>query len=133
MAALMSGAYARIRKQFDIPISDFEGIEEPLARIGGRTYRMDAARKLTLVALDQGEKPAVLSAILKANLTDAYLCRATLTGADLRKARLLGADLTNANLSGANLLGADLHAANLSTEDLTNADLSGALLFGVVK
>ncbi len=54
MAALMSGSYARIRKQFDIPISDFEGIEEPLARIGGRTYRMDAARQLTLVALDQG-------------------------------------------------------------------------------
>jgi acyl-CoA dehydrogenase len=70
MAALMSGAYARIRKQFDIPISDFEGIEEPLARIGGRTYRMDAARSLTLVALDQGERPGVLSAILKYQLTE---------------------------------------------------------------
>jgi acyl-CoA dehydrogenase len=70
MAALMSGAYARIRKQFNIPIGQFEGIEEPLARIGGRTYRMDAARMLTLVALDQGERPGVLSAILKYQLTE---------------------------------------------------------------
>jgi acyl-CoA dehydrogenase len=70
MCALMSGAYARIRKQFNVPIGYFEGIEEPLARIGGRTYRMDAARRLTLVALDEGEKPAVLSAIVKYQLTE---------------------------------------------------------------
>ena len=70
MSALMSGAYARIRKQFNIPIGRFEGIEEPLARIGGRTYRMDAARMLTLVALDQGEMPSVLSAIVKYQLTE---------------------------------------------------------------
>jgi acyl-CoA dehydrogenase len=70
MAALLSGSYARIRRQFGIPIGRFEGIEEPLARIGGRTYRMDAARRLTLVALDEGEKPAVLSAILKYQLTE---------------------------------------------------------------
>jgi len=70
MAALTSGAYARIRRQFNIPIGNFEGIEEPLARIGGRTYAMDAARQLTLVALDQGHRPAVLSAILKYQLTE---------------------------------------------------------------
>ncbi len=70
MAALLSGAYARIRKQFNVPIGEFEGIEEPLARIGGRTYRMDSARLLTLVALDQGERPSVLSAILKYQLTE---------------------------------------------------------------
>ncbi|MDT8322068.1 MAG: acyl-CoA dehydrogenase, partial [Xanthomonadales bacterium] len=70
VAALMSGAYARIRRQFDVPIGQFEGVEEPLARIGGRCYRMDAARLLTLVALDQGERPGVLSAILKYQLTE---------------------------------------------------------------
>jgi acyl-CoA dehydrogenase len=70
MAALMAGAYARIRKQFDFPIAEFEGIEEPLARIGGRTYRMDAARLLTMVAVDQGERSGVLSAILKYQLTE---------------------------------------------------------------
>jgi acyl-CoA dehydrogenase len=70
MAALLTGAYARIRKQFDLPIGQFEGVEEPLARIAGRTYRMDAARQLTLVALDQGHRPGVLSAILKYQLTE---------------------------------------------------------------
>ncbi len=70
MCALLTGAYARIRRQFNIPIGHFEGIEEPLARIGGRTYRMDAARMLTLVALDQGHRPAVLSAIIKYQLTE---------------------------------------------------------------
>ncbi|MEJ2535106.1 MAG: DUF1974 domain-containing protein, partial [Gammaproteobacteria bacterium] len=66
----LTGAYARVRKQFGIPIARFEGVQEPLARIAGRTYRMDAARLLTMVALDQGEKPAVLSAILKYQLTE---------------------------------------------------------------
>jgi len=70
MATLLTGAYARIRTQFDVPIGYFGGIEEPLSRIGGRTYRMDAARLLTLIALDQGEKPGVLSAINKYQLTE---------------------------------------------------------------
>ena len=70
MSALLSGAYARIRKQFNTPIGYFEGIEEPLARIGGRTYRMDAARQLTLLALDQGHRPAILTAIVKYQLTE---------------------------------------------------------------
>jgi acyl-CoA dehydrogenase len=69
-AARMTGAYARVRRQFRIPIGRFEGIEEPLARIGGITYRMDAARILTATALDLGGKPSVLSAILKYNNTE---------------------------------------------------------------
>lgn len=64
------GAYARIRKQFKLPIGRFEGIEEPLARIGGSTYLMDAARVMTCGALDQGRKPAVISAIVKYHLTE---------------------------------------------------------------
>ncbi len=70
MASMLTGAYARIRTQFDVPIGFFGGVEEPLARIGGRTYRMDAARVLTLIALDLGEKPGVLSAINKYQLTE---------------------------------------------------------------
>lgn len=66
----LTGAYARIRRQFKIPVGYFEGVEEPLARIAGNTYRMDAARLLTLVALDLGEKPSVLSALLKYQLTE---------------------------------------------------------------
>ena len=59
------GAYARVRKQFNLPIGKFEGIEEALGRIAGYTYIMDAGRRLTCSALDQGEKPSVVSAILK--------------------------------------------------------------------
>jgi acyl-CoA dehydrogenase len=69
-AARSTGAYARVRKQFRTPIGKFEGVEEKLARIGGYSYIMDAARELTTVALDQGEKPSVISAILKYNLTE---------------------------------------------------------------
>lgn len=70
LASLTTGAYARIRKQFKTPIGKFEGVEEALARIGGTTYRMDASRLLTAGALNEGEKPAVLSAILKYHNTE---------------------------------------------------------------
>jgi len=59
------GAYSRVRRQFNLPIGKFEGIEEALGRIAGLTYTMDAGRRLTCAALDQGEKPSVVSAILK--------------------------------------------------------------------
>jgi acyl-CoA dehydrogenase len=70
MMTRISGAYATVREQFDTPIGRFEGIEEPLARIAGKTYLMTATRTLTCGALDAGEKPAVLSAIAKAYLTE---------------------------------------------------------------
>ena len=53
-AARTTGAYARIREQFGISISKFEGIEEPLARIAGTAYLLDAARRLTCAALNAG-------------------------------------------------------------------------------
>lgn len=65
-----SGAYARVRQQFKTPIGKFEGIEEPLARIGAMTYLMDATRTITAGAIDLGEKPSVLSAISKYHLTE---------------------------------------------------------------
>ncbi|HEX9810508.1 MAG TPA: acyl-CoA dehydrogenase [Burkholderiales bacterium] len=65
-----TGAYARIRKQFKVPVGRFEGVEEALARIAGNAYLMDAARQLTLVGLDAGEQPAVVSAIVKYQLTE---------------------------------------------------------------
>ena len=63
--ARATGAYARIRHQFNTSIGKFEGVEEALARIGGMAYMMDAGRLLTLSALDSGEKPSVVTAILK--------------------------------------------------------------------
>ena len=65
-----SGAYARIRSQFKTPIGQFEGIQEPLARIGGSTYLMDGMRRMTMAALDLGEKPSVISAICKYHMTE---------------------------------------------------------------
>jgi acyl-CoA dehydrogenase len=70
MVSRNSGAYARIRKQFNLPIGEFEGIEEPLSRIAGQTYIIDAARKVTAAALDNGQKPSVISAIIKYELTE---------------------------------------------------------------
>jgi acyl-CoA dehydrogenase len=63
--ARATGAYAHVRKQFNTSIGKFEGVEEPLARIGGLTYMMEAGRLLTLSGLDHGEKPSVITAILK--------------------------------------------------------------------
>lgn len=64
------GAYATIREQFGLPIGRFEGIEERLATIAGMTYVMDSARTLTAASIDSGEKPAVITAICKAYLTE---------------------------------------------------------------
>ncbi|MCC8971962.1 acyl-CoA dehydrogenase [Bradyrhizobium brasilense] len=69
-AARTTGAYARIREQFGISISKFEGIEEPLARIAGTAYLLDAARRLTCAALNEGHHPAVISAIMKLHATE---------------------------------------------------------------
>lgn len=68
--ALVAGAYARVRRQFKSPIGRFEGIQEPLARIAGHAYVMDAARTLVCGALERGERPAVASAILKYQCTE---------------------------------------------------------------
>jgi acyl-CoA dehydrogenase len=65
-----TGAYARVRRQFKMPIGHFEGVEEALAAMAGYTYMMDAARAMTAAAVDSGEHPAVASAIVKYNLTE---------------------------------------------------------------
>ena len=70
LTSLSVGAYSRVRQQFKMPIGKFEGVEEALARIGAYTYMMDAARSLTLSALDNGEKPSVISAVVKYHLTE---------------------------------------------------------------
>ena len=69
-ASYASGAYTKIRKQFNTSIANFEGVGEALARIAGRTYIMNAAVSVTAGAIDQGEKPAVPSAILKYHCTE---------------------------------------------------------------
>ena len=69
-AVWATGAYARIRKQFGLPVGKFEGVEQVLARMVGTTYIMNAARSVTTGAIDGGEKPAVPAAILKYHVTE---------------------------------------------------------------
>ena len=70
IAAITSGAYARIRRQFRTEIANFEGIQEVLGRMGGLAYLTNAARSLTASFIDQGEKPSVLGAIVKYHVTE---------------------------------------------------------------
>ncbi len=70
LAVRGTGAYARVRQQFNLAIGKFEGIEEPLARMGGHLYMMDAARRMTAGAIDLGEKPSVISGIVKYHITE---------------------------------------------------------------
>ena len=70
LTARTVGGYARVRSQFKMAIGRFEGVEEPLTRIGAYTYMMDAVRKMTAGAIDLGEKPSVVSAIAKYHVTE---------------------------------------------------------------
>jgi acyl-CoA dehydrogenase len=69
-AVYATGAYARIRRQFGLPIGKFHGVGEALARMAGYTYIMTAASRVTCTALNAGEQPAVPSAILKYHNTE---------------------------------------------------------------
>ncbi len=63
-------AYAAVRRQFKTPVGQFEGVQEAMARMGANLYMMDTARMLSVVALDLGEQPAVISAIVKYHVTE---------------------------------------------------------------
>lgn len=66
------GAYAAVRRQFGLPIGRFEGVEEPLARIAGFAYAMEAARVVTCGAVDAGHRPAVVSGLVKYRQTELF-------------------------------------------------------------
>jgi acyl-CoA dehydrogenase len=68
--AHVTGAYARIREQFHVPIAKFEAIEERLGRLAATAYLLDGARRMTCAALDEGHHPAVVTAIMKSQATD---------------------------------------------------------------
>ena len=69
-AVYASGAYAKIRRQFNLPIGKFHGVGEALARMAGNVYTMMAASRVTCTAITNGEKPAVPSAIIKYHNTE---------------------------------------------------------------
>ena len=113
------GAYATVREQFDLPIGRFEGIEEHLATVGGMTYVLSGARVLTAGAVDAGEKPAVVSAIMKAYSTEAMrtVVNAAMdvqAGAGISK----GPRNTLAQAYGAVPIGITVEGANILTRTL---------------
>lgn len=69
-SAHTAGAYARVRRQFGIPIGKFEGIQEKLGRVAANAYLVEAARRFTCAGLDMGHKPSVVSAIMKLHATE---------------------------------------------------------------
>lgn len=69
LVSMVTSGYVTLRRQFNQPISNFEGIEEPLSRIAGNTWIIDAVTNMTIAAIDRGEKPAVAGAILKYHTT----------------------------------------------------------------
>lgn len=66
----VASAYATVRKQFGMSVGGFEGITEPLARISGYSYLLEAARRYTVGAIDQGKKPPVVTAMAKYYFTE---------------------------------------------------------------
>jgi acyl-CoA dehydrogenase len=69
-AVFATGAYARVRRQFNMPVGKFEGVELAIARMVGLTYISDAARSVTIAAIDAGARPAVPAGILKHHVTE---------------------------------------------------------------
>lgn len=67
----VTSAYARIRRQFGIPVGIMEGVAEPLGEMVKRAYTFEAARRLTASMVDEGQRPAVISALLKYRTTEA--------------------------------------------------------------
>ncbi len=118
-AARTSGAYARVREQFHVPIGKFEGIQEALGRLAGNAYLIDAARRFTCAGLDLGHHPAVISGIMKLHATERM--RASVTDAmDIHggKAIIDGPHNYLGNLYRSVPIGITVEGANILTRNL---------------
>jgi acyl-CoA dehydrogenase len=118
-AARTTGAYARVREQFHLPIGRFEGIQERLANLAATAYLLDAARRLTCAAIDQGRRPAVISAIVKTHAT--YRMRSAIDDAmDVHAGKAICDGPLNylGNLHRAIPVGITVEGANLLTRNL---------------
>ena len=120
LSAHATGAYARIREQFGIPVGKFEGVQEHLGRLASNAYTLEAARRLTCAGLDEGRKLAVISGIMKSNATyrmrqavhhamDIHAGKAVIDGprnylGNLHKAVPVGITVEGANILTRNLI-----------------------------
>ncbi|MDQ0324418.1 acyl-CoA dehydrogenase [Rhodopseudomonas julia] len=118
-AARTTGAYSRIRHQFNLPVGKFEGVQEHLAQLAGTAYQLDAARRMTCASLDQGYKSGVIAAIMKAHAT--YRMRESVNDAyDIHsgKAVIDGPKNYLGNLYRAVPVGITVEGANILTRNL---------------
>jgi acyl-CoA dehydrogenase len=112
-------AYARIRKQFDLPIGKMEGLEEPLARMAEVAYGNEAARAVTASMVSRGERPSVISAIMKYQTTE-RLRRALNDAMDLHGGRAICDGPSNYIMSAYQTMpvGITVEGANILTRSL---------------
>lgn len=118
-SARTTGAYARIREQFGIPVGKFEGVQERMGAIAATAYQLDAARRLTCAGLDSGRKLAVISAIMKSHATD-RMRQAVNDAMDVHagKAVIDGPNNYLGNLYRAVPVGITVEGANILTRNL---------------
>jgi acyl-CoA dehydrogenase len=119
MVARTASAHAVVRKQFGLSIGKFEGIEEPLARLAGFSYILEAARRYTNGGLDEGAKPAVVTAIMKYNATELFR-KAINDGMDILGGNAISRGPKNllANAYVNNPIGITVEGANILTRTL---------------
>lgn len=123
MSTLASGAYVRNRRQFNTAIGNFEGIQEQLGKMTSYLYMIESTRKMTLAALNQGEKPSVASGICKYNITD-YARKLGICGLDIHGGKAIC-------LGPKNYLGRDYEAAPISiTVEGANILTRSMIVFG---
>lgn len=82
MIAAATGAYSVIRHQFGIQIGLMEGVQEKIARIAALTYLFEASRVYACSAIDNGQQPPVISALLKSSSTE-YAQKLIIDGMDV--------------------------------------------------
>ncbi|MBV9575346.1 MAG: acyl-CoA dehydrogenase [Gammaproteobacteria bacterium] len=119
MAYRLTGAYARVRKQFNTPIASFEGIEEALGHIAGNTYLLEACRTMTAGAVDQKINPSIVSAIAKYHMTE--MCRHVISHAmDIHAGHMIQVGPRNflANIYNALPISITVEGANILTRNL---------------
>ncbi|MFA3789569.1 acyl-CoA dehydrogenase [Aliiglaciecola sp. SL4] len=111
--------YSFVREQFGVPIGRFEGIQEKLADIAGKTFVLEAMRVLTTEGLGLGLKPSVVTAIAKYHMTE--LGRDVLNSAmDVQAGKAIqrGPQNTLANGYAALPIAITVEGANILTRNL---------------
>ncbi|WP_460312612.1 acyl-CoA dehydrogenase [Aliiglaciecola aliphaticivorans] len=111
--------YSFVREQFGVPIGRFEGIQEKLADIAGKTFVLEAMRVLTTEGLGLGLKPSVVTAIAKYHMTE--LGRDVLNSAmDVQAGKAIqrGPQNTLANGYSALPIAITVEGANILTRNL---------------